>query len=67
MEVARPLYQECVHKKAQGVFRNANVYFYQRNVLGGAIFAERSVDTTLTLALTADRTAPRSTGRPPTS
>lgn len=52
VEVARHLFQECVHKKAQGVFRNANVYFYQRNVLGGAIFADRSVDTTLTFALT---------------
>jgi SAM-dependent methyltransferase len=52
VEVARHLYTECVHKKAQGVFRNANVYFYQRNVLGGAIFADRSVDTTLTFALT---------------
>jgi SAM-dependent methyltransferase len=52
VEVARHLYSECVHKKAQGVFRNANVYFYQRNVLGGAIFADRSVDTTLTFALT---------------
>jgi SAM-dependent methyltransferase len=52
VEVARHLYQECVHKKAQGVFRNANVYFYQRNVLGGAIFPDRSVNTTLTFALT---------------
>jgi SAM-dependent methyltransferase len=52
VEVARHLYQECVHKKAQGVFRNANVYFYRRNVLGGAIFPDRSVDTTLTFALT---------------
>ncbi|GAA0576079.1 hypothetical protein GCM10010172_71040 [Paractinoplanes ferrugineus] len=52
VEVARHLFQECVHKKAQGVFQNANVYFYQRNVLGGAIFADRSVDTTLTFALT---------------
>ncbi|GAA1616179.1 class I SAM-dependent methyltransferase [Actinoplanes couchii] len=52
VEVARHLYQECLHKKAQGVFHNANVYFYQRNVLGGAIFADRSVDTTLTFALT---------------
>ncbi len=52
VEVARHLYQECVHKKAQGVFRNANVYFYQRNVLGGAILPDRSVDTTLTFALT---------------
>jgi SAM-dependent methyltransferase len=52
VELARHLYQECLHKKDQGVFRNANVYFYQRNVLGGAIFADRSVDTTLTFALT---------------
>ncbi|HET6478593.1 MAG TPA: class I SAM-dependent methyltransferase [Actinoplanes sp.] len=52
VEVARHLYQECVHKKDQGVFGNANVYFYRRNVLGGAIFKPRSVDTTLTFALT---------------
>ncbi|MGX6607224.1 class I SAM-dependent methyltransferase [Micromonosporaceae bacterium Da 78-11] len=52
VEVARHLFQECVHKKAQGVFRNENVYFYRRNVLGGAIFPPRSVDTTLTFALT---------------
>ncbi|MEU4243399.1 class I SAM-dependent methyltransferase [Actinoplanes sp. NPDC026619] len=52
VEVARHLYSECVHKKAQGAFRNANVYFYQRNVLGGAIFGDRSIDTTLTFALT---------------
>lgn len=52
VEVARRLYQECIHKKGQGVFRNANVYFYRRNVLGGAIFPDRSVDTTLTFALT---------------
>jgi SAM-dependent methyltransferase len=52
VEVARHLFQECVHKKDQGVFSNANVYFYRRNVLGGAIFADRSIDTTLTFALT---------------
>ncbi|WP_067501862.1 methyltransferase [Actinoplanes sp. TFC3] len=52
VEIARHLYDECVHKKAQGIFRNANVYFYRRNVLGGAIFPPRSVDTTLTFALT---------------
>jgi SAM-dependent methyltransferase len=52
VEIARHLYDECVHKKAQGVFRNANVYFYRRNVLGGAIFPPRSIDTTLTFALT---------------
>ncbi|MFY1651894.1 class I SAM-dependent methyltransferase [Solwaraspora sp. WMMB762] len=52
VEVARHLFEECVHKKAQGAFSNPNVYFYQRNVLGGAVFAPRSVDTTLTFALT---------------
>ena len=52
VEVARHLYEECVHKKAQGVFRNPNVFFYRRNVLGGAVLPARSVDTTLTFALT---------------
>ncbi|MDI1461324.1 class I SAM-dependent methyltransferase [Catellatospora sp. KI3] len=52
VEVARHLYDECVHKKAQGVFTNPNVFFYRRNVLGGAVFPPRSVDTTLTFALT---------------
>lgn len=52
IEVARQLYEECMHKKAQGVFRNPNVYFFQRNVLGGAVLRPRSVDTTLTFALT---------------
>ena len=52
VEIARHLYEECMHKKAQGVFTNANVFFYRRNVLGGAIFPPRSIDTTLTFALT---------------
>ncbi len=52
VEIARHLYEECVHKKAQGAFDNANVYFYRRNVLGGAVFPDRSIDTTLTFALT---------------
>lgn len=52
VEVARHLYEECVHKKAQGFFSNPNVFFYRRNVLGGAVFAPRSVDTTMTFALT---------------
>ena len=52
VEVAMHLYDECVHKKSQGVFQNENVYFYRRNVLGGAVFDPRSVDTTLTFALT---------------
>jgi SAM-dependent methyltransferase len=52
VEVARPLYEECVHRKAQGGFTNPNVFFFCRNVLGGAVFPPRSVDTTLTFALT---------------
>jgi SAM-dependent methyltransferase len=52
VEVARHLYAECVHKKEQGFFHNPNVYFYQRNMLGAAVFPPRSIDTTLTLALT---------------
>jgi len=52
VEVARHLFQECVHKKAQGVFTNPNVFFYRRNVLGGAVFAPRSIDTTLSFSLT---------------
>ena len=52
VEVARPLYEECVHRKAQGGFTNPNVFFYCRNVLGGAVLPARSVDTTLTFALT---------------
>jgi hypothetical protein len=52
VEVARHLFEECVHRKAQGGFANPNVYFYCRNVLGGAVFAPRSIDTTLTFALT---------------
>ncbi|MEV4414278.1 class I SAM-dependent methyltransferase [Catellatospora sp. NPDC049609] len=52
VEVARHLFDECVHKKAQGTFANPNVFFYRRNVLGGAVLPARSVDTTLTFALT---------------
>ena len=52
IEVDRRLYGECVHKKAQGAFSNPSTFFYQRNILAGPVLAERSVDTTLTFALT---------------
>ena len=52
VEVALHLYAECVHKKEQGLFDNPNVYFYQRNMLGSAVFPPRSIHSTLTLALT---------------
>ncbi|WP_027346256.1 class I SAM-dependent methyltransferase [Hamadaea tsunoensis] len=52
VEVARHLYEECRHKKAQGAYRNPNVFFYHRNVLGGAVLQPRSIDTTMTFSLT---------------
>jgi SAM-dependent methyltransferase len=52
IEVDRLLFEECVHKKAQGAFANPSTFFYQRNILAGPVLAERSVDTTLTFALT---------------
>lgn len=52
IEVARHLYEECVHKKAQGAFANPNTFFYQRNILAGPAFPAGSIDTTLTFALT---------------
>jgi SAM-dependent methyltransferase len=52
IEVTRHLYEECVHKKTQGVFANPNTFFYQRNILAGPVFASGSIDTTLTFALT---------------
>ena len=52
IEIARHLYEECVHKKAQGAFANPNTFFLQRNVLAAPVFRGRSVDTTITMALT---------------
>lgn len=52
IEVAQHLYAECEHKKAQGLFANPNTFFYQRNILTGAVFPAHSIDTTLTFALT---------------
>lgn len=52
IEVARRLFQECLHRKAQGVFANDNVFFYQRNAAAGPIFPENSIHTFLTFALT---------------
>ena len=52
VEVARHLMAECEHKVNQGVFTNPNVFFHQRNMLGGARFPPRSIDTSITIALT---------------
>jgi hypothetical protein len=52
IELARPLYVECLHRKEQGAFANDNVFFYQRNVAEQAIFAANSVNTFTTFSLT---------------
>jgi SAM-dependent methyltransferase len=52
IEVAQHLYEECVHKKSQGIFANPNTFFFQRNILAGPVFPDASIDTTLTFALT---------------
>lgn len=52
IELARPLYAECLHRKAQGAFGSEHVFFYQANVAEAAIFAPGSVDTFTTFSLT---------------
>lgn len=52
IEIDRRLYEECIHRKAQGAFANPSIFFYQRNILAGPVLPDRSVDTTLTFALT---------------
>jgi hypothetical protein len=52
IEVARPLYVECLHRKEQGAFANDNVFFYQRDFAAGPIFPDNSIHTFTTVALT---------------
>ncbi|MCK9272437.1 transferase [Candidatus Gracilibacteria bacterium] len=52
IEVARKLYNECLHRKAQGHFANENVFFYQRNVATSNIFPSNNIDTFTTFSLT---------------
>ncbi len=53
VEVARHLYDECEHRKAQGAFAaNPHTFFVQANVLTGPVFPPGTVDTTTTFALT---------------
>jgi hypothetical protein len=52
IEVAQHLYEECVHKKSQGIFANPNTFFFQRNLLTGKVFPDSSINTTLSFALT---------------
>jgi len=52
IEVARPLYAECLHRKEQGLFGAENVFFYQKDFAAGQIFADNSINTFTTFALT---------------
>ncbi len=53
VEVARHLYDECEHRKAQGAFAaNPNTFFVHANVLAGPVLPPGTVDTTTTFALT---------------
>lgn len=52
IEAAQALYQECVHRKEQGLFANDHVFFFQRNFSLRPIFSPHSVDTFTTLSLT---------------
>jgi hypothetical protein len=52
IEVARPLFAECLHRKEQGAFANENVFFYQRDFAAGPIFPDNAINTFTTVALT---------------
>ena len=52
IEVSQHLFEDCVHKKSQGMFGNPNTFFFQRNILSGKVFADQSINTSLTFALT---------------
>lgn len=52
IEVARPLYAECLHRKEQGVFGAENVFFYQKDFAAGQLFPSNSINTFTTFALT---------------
>jgi hypothetical protein len=52
IEVARPLYAECLHRKEQGLFNAENVFFYQKDFASCQLFASNSINTFTTFALT---------------
>ena len=52
VDVARPLLAEAEHKKAAGVFANPNIWFVRANALTGPVMPERSMNSTVTVALT---------------
>jgi hypothetical protein len=52
VEADRWLHAEAVHRKNQGHFKNPSTFFYKGNILENHLFTPRSINTTLTLALT---------------
>lgn len=50
VELSRALYDECLHRRRMGAFANPNTFFYHRNAME-RLFAEGSVNTTLTVSL----------------
>jgi hypothetical protein len=52
VEAARPLFEECIHRRRKGFFSNDNVFFHQRNAVADALFPPRSIDTFTTFSLT---------------
>lgn len=52
VEVARPLYEICRQRSANGEFGDANVFFHQRNIMQTQLFEPNSLDTVITMALT---------------
>lgn len=52
VEAARPLYDMCEQRKANGEFGNSSVYFYQRNIMTTSLIKNNSANTIITMALT---------------
>jgi SAM-dependent methyltransferase len=52
IEAARPLYQIAQQRKDAGEFGDANMFFYQRNIMRSSLFPNNSLDTIITMALT---------------
>ncbi len=51
IELSRALYDECVHRRRMGAFKNPNTFFYHRNAME-QLFPDRSINTTITVSLT---------------
>lgn len=52
IELARPLYAECLHRKQQGAFASDHVFFHQCNIADRPLFPPGTVDTFTTFSLT---------------